>query len=90
MRVQFALFDGDALLERGEISVTGEAQCSHLTLFHVGYQLQGDIAKIVLSNFAPSIGLNTANLDMPVHQSSDWESIDLATHTFAFRCSLDV
>jgi hypothetical protein len=26
---------------------------------------------------------------MPVHQSEDWESIQLETFTFAFRCALD-
>jgi len=89
MLVEFALLDNDMLLERSVIRVTTEAQCSHLTLFHVAYQLCGDAAKIVLSNFAPSVGLKTVNLDMPVHQSSDWESLELAKYTFAFRCSLD-
>ena len=89
MLVEFALLDNDTPLERGAIRVSTEAQCSHLVLFHVAYQLSGDTAKIVLSNFAPSIGLKTVNLDMPVHQSSDWESIQLAKYTLAFRCSLD-
>ena len=89
MLVEFALLDGDTLLERSSIRVSAEAQCSHLALFHVAYQLYGDAAKIVLSKFAPSVGLKTVNLDMPVHQSSDWESIELAKYTFAFRCSLD-
>jgi hypothetical protein len=89
MRVEFALLSGDTILERSAICVTAEAQCSHLALFHVAHQLEGDTAKIVLSNFAPEIGLNTAALNMPLHQSEDWESIELATHTFAFRCSLD-
>jgi hypothetical protein len=43
----------------------------------------------VLSNFDPSIKLKTVNLDMPVHESTDWESIDLAGYTLGFRCSLD-
>lgn len=89
MLVELALFADDTLLERGAVRVTTEAQCAHLKLFHVAHQVCGDIAKIVLSNFAPEIGLKTANLDMPIHQSSDWESIQLATHTLAFRCSLE-
>jgi hypothetical protein len=89
MLVEFALLDNDTLLERGAIRAGSEAQCSHLALFHVAHQLCGDTAKIVLSNFMPSLGLKTVNLDMPVHQSSDWESIQLARYTFAFRCSLD-
>jgi hypothetical protein len=89
MRVEFALIAGDALLERSTICITADAQCIHLPSFHVAHHLQGDSARIVLSNFAPEIKLKTAALDVPVHHSADWESIDLATHTFAFRCSLD-
>lgn len=89
MLVEFALFDKDSLLQRGVVRVTEEAQCLHLEKFHIAHQLAGDTAKVVLSNFAPDIGLKTAALDMPVHQSEDWESIELATHTFAFRCALD-
>jgi DNA primase len=89
MLVEFALFDQDTFLERSAIRVTTEAQCAHLDLLHVAHQLRGDAAKIVLSSFAPAIGLKTVNLHVPVHQSADWESIELAKYTFAFRCSLD-
>jgi hypothetical protein len=89
MLVEFALFDQDTLLERSAIRVTTEAQCAHLALLHVAHQLRGDAAKIVLFSFAPTVGLKTVNLDVPVHQSADWESIELAKYTFAFRCSLD-
>jgi hypothetical protein len=89
MLVEFALFDNDTLLERNAIRVTVEAQCAHLSLFHMAHQLHGDCAKIVLFNFSPNVGLKTVNLDMPVHQSSDWESIELTKYIFAFRCSLD-
>lgn len=88
MLVEFALFDNDALLERSAVRVCADAQCSHLVLFHVAHQLRGDVAKLVLSNFSPTLGLNTVNLDMPVHESADWESIELAKYTFAFRCSI--
>ena len=89
MLLEFALFDQHTLLERSAIRVTTEAQCAHLGLLHVAHQLSGDAAKIVLSNFAPSIGLKTVNLDVPVHQSADWESIELDKYTLAFRCVLD-
>ena len=87
--VEFALFDQDTLLERSAIRVCAEGQCVHLALFHVAHQLSGDAAKIVLSNFSPELGLETVTLDMPVHRSSDWESIELAKYTLAFKCSLD-
>jgi hypothetical protein len=59
MLVEFALFDNDTLLERSAIRVCADAQCSHLALFHVAYQLCDDAAKLVLSNFSPSLGLKT-------------------------------
>lgn len=89
MLVEFALFDKDTLLQRGSARVTEEAQCVHLETFNVAHQLVGNAAKLVLSSFAPSIPLKTASLDIPVHQSDDWESIEFANHTLAFRCSLD-
>lgn len=89
MFVQFALFHKDKLLQRGAAHVTTEAQCAHLDKFHVAHQLVGDVARIVLSDFALGIDIKTAALEMPVHQSDDWESIELSEHTFAFRCTLD-
>lgn len=89
MFVEFALFEKDTLLERSAIRVCADAQCIHLGVFHAAYQLCGDAAKLVLSNFSPTVDLKTVNLEMPVHQSSDWESIELTKYTFAFRCSLD-
>jgi hypothetical protein len=89
MLVEFALFDKDTLLERSAVRVCVDAQCTHLAQFHVAHQLRDDVAKIVLSNFSPNVALKTVNLDMPIHQSSDWESIELEKYTFAFRCSLE-
>jgi hypothetical protein len=71
--VEFALIDQDTLLERNAIRVSAEAQCAHLELFQVAHQLCGGAAKIVLSSFAPTIGLRTVDLDVPVHRSADWE-----------------
>jgi hypothetical protein len=88
MLVEFALFDQDTLLERSAVRVSAEAQCAHLTLFNVAHQLCDGAAKIVLSSFAPTIELKTVNLDMPVHQSADWESIEVDKYTIAFRCAL--
>jgi hypothetical protein len=89
MLVEFALFDDDTLIERSAVRVSADAQCAHLAQFQVAHQLRDDVAKIVLSNFSPDVALKTVNLDMPIHQSSDWESIELAKYTFAFRCSLE-
>ncbi len=88
MHVELALFDGDELLERGSIYVDAESSCVHFTHFHIAHRLEGDAAKLVLSSFSPRVNLKTVTLDMPVHESTDWESIDLGGFTLAFRCSL--
>jgi hypothetical protein len=87
MQVELALFDGDMLIERGRIDVRVDSSCDHLE-HHIAHRLDSDAAKVVLSSFSPRINLKTVTLDMPVHQSADWESIDLAGYTLAFRCSL--
>jgi hypothetical protein len=89
MRVELALFDGDTLLDRGQILVGPESSCDHFKLFRVAHQIKGAAAQVVLLGFSPSINLTTADLNMPIHQSADWESIKLAGYTLAFRCSLD-
>jgi hypothetical protein len=89
MRVELALFDGDVLIERGSIDVRAQSSCNHLQHFHVAHRLDDDAAKVVLSSFSPRVNLKTVTLDMPVHQSADWESIDLAGYTLAFRCWLN-
>ena len=89
MRVELALFDGDTLLDRGELCIASESGCNHLKLFHAAHRLNGDVAQIVLSKFPPSMHIKTSRLDMPLHRSDDWESIDLGGYTLVFRCSLD-
>jgi hypothetical protein len=89
MHVELALFDGDVLIERGSIDVGAESSCKHLQHFHIAHQLEGDAAKVVLLSFSARVNLKTVTLNMPVHQSDDWESIDLAGYTLGFRCSLD-
>lgn len=88
MHVELGLFDGDSLLDRGVIQVTQESRCNRFNAFHVDHRLVGESAQLVLSRFAPGIDIKTAHLNMPVHQSSDWESIDLAGYTLAFRCTI--
>jgi hypothetical protein len=89
MQIEMALFDGDELIERGAVDVRVESGCNHLQHFRIAHRLDGDAATVVLSGFSPRIKLRTVTLDVPVHQSTDWESIDLAGYTLAFRCSVD-
>jgi hypothetical protein len=89
MHVDLALFDGDVLLERGKISVGATRQTSSLQLFHAHHQLVNDAADITLDGFADRVGLKSVVLNMPVHESSDWESIELERYTMAFWCRVD-
>ena len=89
MRVDLALFEGDDLLDRKEITVGSSAAIDMFKLFQATHQLGQESAEIVLGNFAEHLGLNKITLDMPIHESNDWESIDLGKHTLVFWCRLD-
>jgi len=86
MRVDLALFQGDDLLDRGEITVSPEQRTDSFNLFQAHHQLAGDAADIVLDRFSDSVGLKRVTLDMPVHESEDWESVELGKFTVAFWC----
>ena len=89
MRVQLALFDGDELLERTEIIVGASERVDAFRLFRASHKLGTETADIVLDNFADKVALKRAQLHMPIHESDDWESIQLEKYTLAFRCHLD-
>ena len=89
MRVDLALFEGNEFLCRGEVSVGPIKGIHSFSLFQVTHHLGQDAAVVVLSNFPAHIDLKTITLDMPIHESTDWESIDLGRYTLAFWCRLD-
>lgn len=89
MRVQLALFDGDALLERMEIVVGASEVVDDFRLLRATHKLGVEAADIVLDNFAEPVALKSAKLHMPIHESNDWESIQLEKYTLAFWCHLD-
>lgn len=89
MRVELALFDGDALLERSAIVVTINQQVDSFRLFRAWHRLGVESADIILDNFAEHIDLKKSTLRMPVHESNDWESIEIGRYTVAFWCHLD-
>jgi hypothetical protein len=89
MRVDIAFFDGDDLLDRKEITVSRFKRIDSFTFFQATHQLGDESAEIVLGDFAEHLGLNKITLDMPIHESNDWESLDLARYTRAFWCRLD-
>ena len=89
MHVELVLLFDDKLLGRGAVQVTAAEQTDDLGMFKASHKLTESSANIVLSDFAEGVSLRKSTLDMPIHQSTDWESIDLAGYTLAFRCRLD-
>jgi hypothetical protein len=88
MRVELALLINDELLGRGNVLVAPAEQTDDLGVFKASHKILDGSAIIVLSDFAEGITLRKSTLDMPIHESSDWESIDLAGYTLAFWCRL--
>jgi hypothetical protein len=89
MHVDLALFDGDTLLDRGAIRIGPSEAVDSFSHFRVTHRLGADAADVVLSDFSSQIGLVKSTLDLPIHESADWESIVLDRYTLAFRCKLD-
>ena len=89
MLIEFGLFQGDELLQRGRIKVTGFEQFEENEQISVKHQLVEKTAFIELRVFENGVQQIKSNLEMPIHQSDDWESIELAKYTLAFRCNLN-
>ena len=89
MRVEIALFDGDTLMERGEIAVTSTRRVNSFQLYKATHKLDREAADIVLDDFASHVELKKSTLRMPIHESTDWETIELDRYTLAFWCHLD-
>ena len=89
MRVDLGLFEGDTLIDRGAFYVGPGKATDTFQHFRATHSLGTDAAEILLSDFSSQVGLKTVTLDMPIHESSDWESIDLDKYTIAFWCRLD-
>ena len=89
MRVELALFDGDSLLERGHVCVGLERRTTAFRLFQAHHSLGAGSAELVLDGFADGAKIRRATLDVPIHDSEDWESIELGAYTLGFRCRVE-
>ena len=89
MLIDIGLFQGEELLQQGKIKVTEQEQTDENEVISLKHQLIEDIARIELRVFDNGEQQIKSNLDMPVHHSDDWESIELAQYTLAFRCNLN-
>ncbi len=89
MHVDLALLENDELLQRLQLEVLLQPQVAETAHFKVRYWLGRTAADIVLEDFASSVDLKRVALDMPIHESNDWESIDAGRYTVAFWCRLE-
>jgi hypothetical protein len=89
VRVDFGFFKGDELLQRGAIVVTERENSASYGMLAIKHRLLEDMAEITIEAFSDAERLMKSTLHMPIHESDDWESIELAEFTLAFRCSLN-
>ena len=88
MRIDLALFDGDDLLDRGEVLIGPAIVANSFSLCRVTHQLVGDSAALTLSDFPPHLGIKTIMMDTPIHESANWETQDFGKYMLAFWCRL--
>lgn len=89
MLIDIGLFQGGELLQQGKIKVTEQEHVDENEVISLKHQLIEDIVRIELRVFENGEQQIKSNLDMPIHQSDDWESIELAKYTLAFKCRLN-
>ena len=89
MRVDIGFFEGDELLHRGALDISSRVQTEASGNLKFTHQLQGESAEIVIEVYSNGRQIIKSTLDMPVHQSDDWESIELSQFTLAFKCSTE-
>lgn len=88
MRIDLALFEGDSLLGRGEVTIESVEGSTALGMCSAMHQLSGDMADVVLSSFPSHIDIKTLTLSTAVHESVDWETQDFGRYMLAFWCRL--
>ena len=88
MRIDLALFDGDALLGRGEVAIGPAEGSTELEMCRASHQLTEDMADVILSGFLSHIEIKTLTLSTSVHESVEWETQDFGRYMLAFWCRL--
>lgn len=89
MHVDFGLFKGDELLHRGLLKISTQEDIGVFGDLRIRHHLLDEDAEILVELFSDGERLIKSNLTMPIHESEDWESIELGQFTLAFKCSLD-
>jgi hypothetical protein len=92
MLIEMVFFEGDQLLVRGEINCgqdIGSAKLeSHTGIrFDITFQFEEPACPVSITCFLAGKRLYRAALRVGVHDSEDWESLELGeNHVLAFRC----
>lgn len=91
MHVNLAFFEEDALLCRGSIACGAREDTTSLAgcglEFLITHRQELAAARISIVCSRDGEHLYKTALNMPVHDSTDWESINLGNiHTLAFYC----
>lgn len=89
MLVELGLFQEDNLLTKGMINITEQEQVEKNEVMELQHKLIDESAELEVRVFSEGEQLIKSSLTMPIHESDDWESIELGSFTLAFWCRLN-
>lgn len=89
MLVDYGIFEGNELIKRGMLDIKHQEYVESSSNITIKHRLLEHSALITIEVFSGDVRLIESALDMPIHESEDWESIELAQFTLAFRCYLN-
>ncbi|WP_444919634.1 hypothetical protein ACJJID_11610 [Microbulbifer sp. CnH-101-G] len=89
MKVELGLFEEDNLLIQGMINITDQEQIESSEVLELKHKLHDEFAELELKVLNDGQQLIKSSLTMPIHESEDWESIELGGFTLAFWCRLN-
>ena len=95
MHIELGFFAGDQLLARGSVTCADRDATSEITgesglSWTIKTRYEEPASPVELECIRDGERLYDGSLQVGVHTSDDWESINLAdVHTLAFRCRVD-
>lgn len=89
MQIQFGLFLVDVLLQKGTLSLSSQERLNEYPSVSIRHCLKSKHAELVLEVFENGQRTVRSTLSVPIQESEDWESIELAQYTLAFKCAVN-
>jgi hypothetical protein len=89
LNVDLGLFKGDVLLHRCSIQINPNEETQDLENLKIRHQLLDEMAEVEILIFECGEQVSKSSLSVPIHESDDWESIELGEFTLAFWCRLN-